>query len=35
MVEGGNARTLEALRIDGLIPELTSYIAFCIEALAL
>ena len=26
---------LEALRINGLIPKLTSYIAFCIEALAL
>ena len=35
MVEWGNARTPEALRIDGLTPDLTSYIAFYMEALAL
>jgi len=31
MVEGGNARTSEALRINGLTPNLTSCIAFYIE----
>ena len=35
MVEWGNARTLEALRIDGLTPDLMSCIAFYIEASAL
>jgi len=34
MVEGGNTRTSEALRIDGLTPKSTSYIAFYIEASA-
>ena len=35
MVEWGNTRTPEALQIDGLIPDSTSCIAFCIEASAL
>ena len=30
-MEGGSTRTSEALRIDGLTPDLTSCIAFYIE----
>ena len=32
--KGGNTRTSEALRINGLTPDLTSYIAFYIEVSA-
>ena len=34
MVEWGNARTLEALQINGSTPDSTSCIVFCIEASA-
>ena len=34
MVEWGNAQTLKALQINSLIPDLTSYIAFCMETSA-